>query len=92
MQIPFNRASLAGNEIEYIREAIALGHCSGDGEFTRKCSAVLEQELGVRKILLTTSCTHALEMSALLLNTQPGDEVCRSLHISFELQGLQIFV
>ena len=75
MQIPFNRASLAGNEIEYIREAIALGHCSGDGEFTRKCSAVLEQELGVRKILLTTSCTHALEMSALLLNTQPGDEV-----------------
>ncbi|MDP3186224.1 MAG: aminotransferase class I/II-fold pyridoxal phosphate-dependent enzyme, partial [Anaerolineales bacterium] len=51
------------------------GHISGDGAFTKKCSALLEQELGVPKVLLTTSCTHALEMFAILLDIQPGDEV-----------------
>ncbi len=56
-------------------EAVANGHISGDGPFTRKCHAVLQQELGVQKVLLTTSCTHALEMSALLLDIKPGDEV-----------------
>src|SRR5207253_7040807 len=50
-------------------------HLSGDGLFTRKCQSLLEQELGVAKILLTTSCTHALEMTALLLDIKPGDEV-----------------
>ncbi len=73
--IPFNRASFLGNELKYIAEAIANGHISGDGPFTKKCHALLEQEVGTHKALLTTSCTHALEMAALLLDLQPGDEV-----------------
>jgi dTDP-4-amino-4,6-dideoxygalactose transaminase len=73
--IPFNRPALAGNEMIYISHAIREGHLSGDGLFSQKCSTVLEQELDVQKILLTTSCTHALEMAALLLGVQPGDEV-----------------
>src|SRR6476660_4230671 len=73
--IPFNRPCLTGNEYKYIGEAIANGHASGDGPFTRKCHALLEQELQVTKILLTTSCTHALELAALLLECGPGDEV-----------------
>src|SRR4030042_6998193 len=73
--IPFNRPSLAGREFEYMQEAMANGHISGDGPFTRRCNALLEEALGVPKAMLTTSCTHALEMSDLLLNMQPGDEV-----------------
>ncbi len=73
--IPFNRLYLAGNEHLYIAQAIAKGHISGDGLFTQKCHTLLEQELGVPKSLLTTSCTHALEMAALLLDIQPMDEV-----------------
>src|SRR5262245_14505869 len=75
MQIPFNRPLLIDTAYGYVREAVALGHLSGDGPFTKKCHALLEQLLGVPKALLTTSCTHALEMSALLLDVQPGDEV-----------------
>jgi len=56
-------------------EAIANGHASGDGPFTRRCHEILERELGVPKVLLTTSCTHALEMAAILLDCGPGDEV-----------------
>lgn len=73
--IPFNRVTLAGRELEYIRETIEAMHVSGDGRFTRRCQAFLEQLLGVPKVLLTTSCTHALEMSALLLDIRPGDEI-----------------
>jgi dTDP-4-amino-4,6-dideoxygalactose transaminase len=73
--IPFNRASTEGNEQRYMIEAVANGHISGDGPFTRRCHTLLEQTMGVSKALLTTSCTHALEMAALLLNIQPGDEV-----------------
>ncbi len=73
--IPFNRASAVGNELVYIAEAIRDSRLAGDGSFTRKCSALLEQSLGVPRVLLTTSCTHALEMSALLLDIRPGDEV-----------------
>lgn len=73
--IPFNRPSLVGRETEYLAEAIANGHISGDGEFTRRCHQLLEETLGIKKALLTTSCTHALEMAALLLNLQPGDEI-----------------
>ena len=73
--IPFNRASTEGNEQRYMIEAVANGHISGDGPFTRQCHTLLEQTMGVSKALLTTSCTHALEMAALLLNIQPGDEV-----------------
>jgi dTDP-4-amino-4,6-dideoxygalactose transaminase len=73
--IPFNRPYVTGRELEYIQQAIESMHLSGDGAFTRKCHAFLEGLLGVPKVLLTTSCTHALDMAALLLNIQPGDEV-----------------
>jgi len=73
--IPFNFPVMEGNEQAYMAEAIAQGRFSGDGSFTRKCHALLEKNLGVPKVFLTTSCTHALEMAALLLNIKPGDEV-----------------
>lgn len=73
--IPFNRPCLTGKELKYIEEAIRNNHISGDGNFSKKCSAYLQEKIGVPKVLLTTSCTHALEMSALLLDIQPGDEV-----------------
>ncbi|MGD0003870.1 MAG: dTDP-4-amino-4,6-dideoxygalactose transaminase [Anaerolineaceae bacterium] len=73
--VDFNKPYLAGNEMTYIAQAVQNSHISGDGPFTKKCSALLEQILGSPKVLLTTSCTHALEMAALLLNFQPGDEV-----------------
>ena len=75
MRIPFNRPFFSGREFEFIQQAIANWQLSGDGAFTKKCHALLENELGVSKALLTTSCTHALEMVALLLNIRPGDEV-----------------
>jgi dTDP-4-amino-4,6-dideoxygalactose transaminase len=74
-RIPFNRPSFAGNERRHIAGAIASGKISGDGLFTKKCHAFLERILRVNKAFLTTSCTHALEMAALLLNIRPGDEV-----------------
>jgi dTDP-4-amino-4,6-dideoxygalactose transaminase len=74
-RVPFNRPCFAGNEQRYIQEAIASGKISGDGEFTKHCHALLEKALGLPRVLLTTSCTHALEMAALLLNLAPGDEV-----------------
>ena len=73
--IPFNKPYIAKNEFEYIRQAIESGHISGDGEFTKKCHQFLENALGVDKALLTTNCTHALEMAAMLLNLEEGDEV-----------------
>jgi len=73
--IPFNRSSLVGRELEYIFKAMTIGQIAGDQTFTRNCHALLERELGVRKVLLTTSCTHALEMSALLLGITAADEV-----------------
>ncbi len=75
LRVDFNHPITVGNEFEYMRQAIENAHISGDGPFTKKCHALLEQELGVLKVLLTTSCTHALEMSAILLDIQPGDEV-----------------
>jgi len=75
MKINFNQPTLVGREMEYMQQAVQNVHISGDGEFSRKCHALLETELTVPKVLLTTSCTHALEMAALLLNIQPGDEV-----------------
>jgi dTDP-4-amino-4,6-dideoxygalactose transaminase len=74
-RIPFNKPSFAGNENRYIAEAIERGHISGDGHFTKACHALLEKALGVQKVLLTTNCTHALEMCAFLLDLKPGDEV-----------------
>ncbi len=74
-KVPFNKAGLAGAELRYMQEAIERGHISGDGPFTRECESLLERDLGVARALLTTSCTHALEMAALLLDFHPGDEV-----------------
>ncbi|GAB4542363.1 MAG: dTDP-4-amino-4,6-dideoxygalactose transaminase [Anaerolineales bacterium] len=75
LKVDFNRPVSVGNETEYMRQAMQAEKLAGDGAFTKKCHALLEGELGVKKALLTTSCTHALEMAALLLNIQPGDEV-----------------
>jgi dTDP-4-amino-4,6-dideoxygalactose transaminase len=74
-RIPFNRPCLAGNEYKYIAKAIANGQASGDGPFTRRCHELLEREFQAPKVLLTTSCTHALEMAAILLDCGPGDEI-----------------
>ncbi len=74
-RIPFNKPALLGNEFRYMQDAIARGHVSGGGFYGRQCETLLEQTLGVPRALLTTSGTHALEMAALLLDVQPGDEV-----------------
>jgi dTDP-4-amino-4,6-dideoxygalactose transaminase len=73
--VDFNQPALAGKELDYISQALERSHISGDGYFTKQCQALLEQVLGVPKVLLTTNCTHALEMAAFLLDIQPGDEV-----------------
>jgi dTDP-4-amino-4,6-dideoxygalactose transaminase len=75
LQIGFNHPVMVGKENEYMAQAIASAKFSGDGPFTRKASSLLEEQLGIPKVLLTTSCTHALEMFAFLLDFQPGDEV-----------------
>lgn len=73
--IHFNRPYMTGKETEYIRQAVADGKISGNGEFTQKCQAYFEKRYGFRKCLLTTSCTDALEMAAILTEVGPGDEV-----------------
>jgi dTDP-4-amino-4,6-dideoxygalactose transaminase len=73
--IPFNRPTVVGKELYYISQTIQNGYSAGDGEFTKKCRALIEEALGVPKVLLTTSCTDALEMTAILLDIKPGDEV-----------------
>ncbi len=73
--IPFNKPYLSGPETRYIEEAVRSGKISGDGLFTKRCHQYFEQQLGFKKVLLTTSCTDALEMAAILLNLQSGDEV-----------------
>ena len=73
--IEFNRPPVTGKEIEYIQEAIRIGKLCGDGSFTKKCSAWLQDHFQVKHALLTTSCTHALEMSSYLCGIAPGDEV-----------------
>ena len=73
--ISFNVPPVVGNELKYIEQAIGNHKICGDGEFTKKCSAWMEEKTGTAKALLTTSCTHATEMAALLADIQPGDEV-----------------
>jgi len=74
-RIPFNRPALVGDELDHVRAAIEGGHSSGDGPYTQRCSELLESWVGAERALLTTSCTHALEMCALLMDIEPGDEV-----------------
>lgn len=73
--IPFNRPAMPAAAYDHLRAAVGNMHLSGDGPFTKRCHAALEDLLGAPKVLLTTSCTHALEMAALLLDVGPGDEV-----------------
>ena len=94
--IPFNKPYLTGKETQYIEEAVKSGKISGNGVFTQKCQTFFEQKYGFKKVLLTTSCTDALEMCAILANIQPGDEVITpsftfvSTALAFVRQGAKI--
>ncbi len=98
-KIPFNKPFATGKEFDYIQQAINNGHLSGNGEFTKKCQAWLETQITCKKALLTHSCTGALEMSAILADTQPGDEIIMPSYTfvstanAFVLQrGIPVFV
>src|SRR4051794_3535477 len=73
--IAFNKPCIVGNELTYVSEAIAGGHASGDGPFTKRAQKMLEERFGAGRVLLTTSCTSALEIAAILCDLGPGDEV-----------------
>jgi dTDP-4-amino-4,6-dideoxygalactose transaminase len=75
MKIPFNKPHLTGRETVYIQDAVTSGKISGNGKYTKRCQQFFEKRYGFAKCLLTTSCTDALEMTAILMNIQPGDEV-----------------
>jgi dTDP-4-amino-4,6-dideoxygalactose transaminase len=96
IKIPFNKPYLSGKELDYIKAAVSSGKISGDGTFTKKCHQFFEEKVGFQKALLTTSCTDALEMSALLLNIQEGDEVIAPAYTfvstvnAFVLRGAKI--
>lgn len=75
MKIPFNKPSLVGRELEYIRDAVKKGKISGDGLYSNKCQELMANKFNIQKVLLTTSGTSALEMASLLINIRPGDEV-----------------
>jgi dTDP-4-amino-4,6-dideoxygalactose transaminase len=95
-RIPFNRATLTGDELTYVERAIREGNIGGDGPFGHRCEALLEEAVGCHRALLTTSCTHALELAALLLEIGPGDEVVvpaftfASSASAFALRGARI--
>lgn len=73
--INFNEPPFTGKELDYINEAVSAKKICGDGQFTKKCNTWIEETTGTKKAMLTTSCTHATEMAAILLNIQPGDEI-----------------
>jgi dTDP-4-amino-4,6-dideoxygalactose transaminase len=75
IDIPFNKPFIAGKELYYIAQAVALGNIGGDGQFTQQCSRLLEERFGIHKVLMVPSCTAALEMAAMLCGLEPGDEV-----------------
>lgn len=75
IKVPFNKPSFTGNELEYISNAVSNVHISGDGSYTKKCHELLEKRFNAKKVLLTTSCTHALELASILLDLKEGDEV-----------------
>lgn len=93
---PFNKPYLTGKEVHYIYQAVSSGKISGDGLFTKKCHDFFEKRYGFKKCLLTSSCTDALEMAAILLNLKPGDEVIMpsytfvSTATAFVLRGANI--
>jgi dTDP-4-amino-4,6-dideoxygalactose transaminase len=95
-EIPFNHSSLLGRELEYIFQTMTVGQIAGDGTYSKKCQTLLERTLGVQKALVTTSCTHALEICALLLDIKASDEVIVpafafvSTANAFALHGAQI--
>ena len=74
-KIPFNKPFLAGKELYYIAQAVLSGHTAGDGMFTKKCQALMQEKFGANKILLTHSCTAAMEMAAVLCDIGQGDDV-----------------
>ena len=74
-KIPYNKPTIIAGELEYIRDAVESGKISGDAKYSRKCQELMEDKFGIARVLLTTSCTSALEMSSLLINLKPGDEV-----------------
>ena len=94
--IPFNKPYLTGKETQYIEDAVRSGKISGNGMFTKKCQLFFEQKYSFKKCLLTTSCTDALEMAAILADIQPGDEVIVpsytfvSTALAFVRQGAKI--
>lgn len=94
--IPFNKPYLHGKELVNIAQAVATGKISGDGAFTKKCHEFFEQRYGFKKVLMTTSCTDALEMAAILLDIEPGDEVIAPSYTfvstvnAFALRGAKI--
>ncbi len=94
--IPFNKPYTTGKELAYMAEVTASGKLSGEGVFTKKCTAFFEQHYGIKKAFLTTSCTDALEMAAILLNIQAGDEVIAPAYTfvstvnAFVLRGARI--
>jgi len=94
--IPFNKPFLTGKEAHYIYQAVYSGKISGNGLYTKKCQAFFEERYGIKKALLTTSCTDALEMCAILADIQPGDEVIVpsytfvSTALAFVRQGAKI--
>ena len=75
IRIPFNKPFIVGKELYYISQSVLNGHTAGDGPFTKKCQRIMEEKFGAKKILLTQSCTAALEMAAILCDISPGDEV-----------------
>lgn len=75
INIPFNKPFIVGKELYYISQSVLNGHTAGNGPFTKKCQQLMEAKFGAKKILLTHSCTAALEMAAILCNVSPGDEV-----------------
>ena len=94
--IPFNKPHITGKEVHYIYDAVATGHISGNGKYTKMCQTFFEEKWGYKKTLLTTSCTDALEMCALLLDIKPDDEVIMpsytfvSTALAFVRQGAKI--
>ena len=73
MKVPFNHPYMTGQELEYIAQAYNLHKLSGNGQFTQRCQKILQQQVGSQKVLLTHSCTAALEMASILCGLQPGD-------------------